>query len=57
MIPCTKKEKFDDNKCPYCKTNISKKDKKKHMKNCIYNPNIDLNKYTIYDPSSQIIGI
>jgi len=57
IIPYSKKAKINDKKCPYCNFILSSKKNKNHMKNCIYNPNIDPYAYTIYDIDSEIIRI
>lgn len=56
IITCSK-NKLNDKQCPYCKFIFeSKKAKKKHMKNCIYNPKIDIHAYTLYDIDSEFTG-
>jgi len=56
FISCVKKSKKEQllgNQCPYCNFNFTNEnDKKKHMKNCIYNrPNESEQEFTIYsDP-------
>ena len=56
FISCLKKSKKDPtllNQCPYCRFNfVNETDKKKHIKNCIYNKgNASEQEFTIYsDP-------